>query len=184
MQIYQLYTILSIRLIYEAENFAINPHETVVARVIQKGNDDWWKNAVFYQVFARSFKDSDGDGVGDLKGITSKLNHFVDAGIDAIWLSSVFKSPKVDGGVSDFKAIDDDFGTMEDFTELLKEAHALGIKVIIDFIPNHSSVQHEWFILSQNKMPGYEDYYVWKDPVDGEVPNNWVRLNCTFLKGI
>lgn len=169
-------------MIYATDTFVISSHESVVARVIQKGNDDWWKHAVFYQVYPRSFKDSDGDGIGDLKGITSKLNHFVDAGVDAIWLSSIFKSGEVDAGVSNFRAIDGDYGTMEDFDEMLEEAHALGIKVIIDFIPNHSSDQHEWFLLSQNKTLGYEDYYVWKDPVDGEEPNNWVRLHYTFKK--
>lgn len=138
-----------------------------------KADQDWWKHAVFYQVYPRSFKDSDGDGIGDIKGIISKVNHFKDAGVDAIWLSPIYKSPQVDQGydVSDFKAIDEQYGTMEDFKELLEKAHDLGIKVIMDFIPNHSSNQHEWFIKSEDGEEEYKDYYVWRDK-----PNNWV---CT-----
>lgn len=138
-----------------------------------KANEDWWKHASFYQVYPRSFKDSDGDGIGDIKGITSKISHFKDAGVDAIWLSPIYKSPQVDQGydISDFKAIDEQYGTMSDFKELLDEAHELGIKVIMDFVPNHSSDQHEWFIKSENKEDGFEDYYVWRDE-----PNNWVHL--------
>lgn len=145
-----------------------------------EADQNWWKHAVFYQVYPRSFKDSDGDGIGDIKGIISKVNHFKDAGVDAIWLSPIYKSPQVDQGydVSDFKAIDADYGTMEDFKELLEKAHDLGIKVIMDFIPNHSSDQHEWFVKSENKEEGYEDYYVWRDE-----PNNWVsqkKLHNTY----
>lgn len=144
-----------------------------------RAEDDWWKHAVFYQVYPRSFKDSDGDGIGDIKGITSKVNHFKDAGVDAIWLSPIYKSPQVDQGydVSDFKAIDEQYGTMDDFKELLQEAHSLGIKVIMDFIPNHSSDQHEWFVKSENRAEGYEDYYVWRDET-----NNWVGFEIFSAK--
>lgn len=157
----------------------IKPHESLVARVIQKGSDDWWKHAVFYQVYVRSFKDSDGDGIGDLKGITNNVKHFPTSEVNAILLSSIYKSSHVDQGydISDFRDIDVEYGTLEDFEELLKTAHELGIKVIMDFIPNHSSNQHEWFNLSENRVEGYEDYYVWKDPVNGTVPNNWVRCS-------
>lgn len=143
-----------------------------------KADQDWWKHAVFYQVYPRSFKDSDGDGVGDIKGIIEKVNHFKDAGVDAIWLSPIYKSPQVDQGydISDFKAIDEQYGTMDDFKELLQKAHDLGVKVIMDFVPNHSSNQHEWFIKSENKTDGYEDYYVWRD-----APNNWVNLQTILL---
>lgn len=163
--------------LYPADNFEIKPHEGVVARVVQKGNNDWWKHGVFYQIYLRSFKDSNSDGIGDIKGITNKIKHFVytDYYIDAICLSSFYKSAKFDAGITDFKSIDEDYGTMEDFEELLEKAHELGIKVIIEFIPNHSSNEHEWFTLSKNKTSGYEDYYVWKDGVEGEAPNNWVK---------
>lgn len=134
---------------------------------------------MFYEIYVRSFKDSNGDGIGDLKGITSKLKHLIEFGVNAILLSSIYKSSKIDQGydITDYKDIDDEYGTMEDFEELLRTAHELGIKVIVDFVPNHSSIEHEWFILSENKTQGYEDYYVWKDPINGTVPNNWVNQN-------
>lgn len=145
---------------------------------------EWWEKAVFYQIYPRSFADSNGDGIGDIKGITSKLLHLKDAGVDATWLSPVFKSPMVDFGydVSDFKTIDPLFGTMEDFDELFKVAKNLGIKIILDFVPNHTSDQHDWFIKSENKVAGYEDYYIWNDgkpnPAGGRnlPPNNWVKI--------
>lgn len=152
------------------------------AAVITATNSDdgsaWCKHAVFYQIYPRSFKDDNNDGIGDLKGITSKLEHLKDAGVTATWLSPIYKSPQVDQGydISDFKDIDEDYGTLEDFDELVEKAHSLGIKVIMDFVPNHSSDKQEWFIKSENKEPGYEDFYTWKDGVDGGVPNNWVRL--------
>lgn len=148
---------------------------------------DWWETGTFYQIYPRSFRDSDGDGVGDIKGIIEKLDHLKDLGITATWLSPIMKSPMVDFGydISDFKDIDPIFGTMKDFEDLLKKAKQLGIKLIMDFVPNHSSDEHEWFILSENRTEGYEEYYVWKDGKDckeepweeGEVPckppNNW-----------
>lgn len=167
--------------IYDANDFEIKPHESAVTRVIQRGSDDWWKHAVFYEIYIRSFKDSDGDGIGDLKGITSKLNHFLDAGVDAVWLSPIYKSSGIHQGydISDYRDIDAEYGTMNDFNELLEKAHELGIKLILQFVPNHSSNKHEWFTLSENKTQGYEDYYVWKDPVHDKVPNNWVTKLCT-----
>lgn len=169
------------RTLHAVNNLEIKPHECIVVRVIQKGESTWWKHALFYQIYPRSFKDSNSDGIGDLKGITSKLSHLVDTGVDAVWISSIYQVSNIDGGISDFKAISSDYGTIEDFEELLEEAHALGIKVIIDFIPNHSSDQHEWFTLSQSKTSIYKDYYIWKDGVDGDPPNNWVTLTCAFV---
>lgn len=144
---------------------------------------EWWEKAVFYQIYPRSFADSNGDGIGDIKGITSKLLHLKEAGIDATWLSPVFKSPMVDFGydVSDFKTIDPLFGSMEDFDELFRVAKSLGIKVILDFVPNHTSDQHDWFIKSEKREAGYDDYYIWNDgkpnPAGGQnlPPNNWVK---------
>ncbi|XP_013161261.1 PREDICTED: maltase A1-like isoform X1 [Papilio xuthus] len=145
---------------------------------------DWWKHCVLYQIYPRSFKDSDGDGIGDLKGIISELEHFVDAGVDAIWMSPIFESPMVDFGydISNFYKIHYEYGTMEDFEELLKKAHELGIKVLLDFVPNHASTESEYFINSEKKVPGYEDYFVWADspgpdPNNASVmrpPSNWV----------
>ncbi|XP_044727453.1 maltase 1-like [Chrysoperla carnea] len=143
---------------------------------------DWWENEVFYQIYPRSFMDSDGDGVGDLQGIKSKLQHLKDAGINSTWLSPIFSSPMVDFGydISDFRNIHHEFGTLKDFEELTAEAKRLGIKIILDFVPNHSSDKHEWFQLSANRTKGYEDYYVWVDAKgfdkDGKPipPNNWV----------
>lgn len=157
------------RSLSSAQSLKISPHEGLVARVILKGNENWWKNAVFYQIYVRSFKDSDADGIGDLKGVISKISRLDTFQVDAIWLSSMYKSPQ-----TNFKSINDEYGTMEDLEELLEEAHRVGIKVIVDFIPNHSSSQHEWFTLSENRTDGYDDYYVWKDPVYDGVPNNWV----------
>lgn len=144
---------------------------------------DWWQHAVFYQIYPRSFKDSDNDGKGDIQGIISKLDHVKDAGVDALWLSPVMSSPQVDAGydISNFTDIHYEYGTLEDFDQMVARAKELGLKVILDFVPNHSSDQHEWFIKSENREPGYEDFYVWRDPnpVTGGVPNNWV---CFRLK--
>ncbi|XP_049871103.1 maltase A1-like [Pectinophora gossypiella] len=144
---------------------------------------DWWQHCVLYQIYPRSFKDSDGDGIGDLQGIISELEHFVDAGVDAIWMSPIFKSPMVDFGydISDFYDIHDEYGTMEDFQELLEKAHELGLKVLLDFVPNHASNESEYFIKSEARDPEYEDFLVWADGLpdpDNESnilpPSNWV----------
>lgn len=141
---------------------------------------DWWQHTVFYQIYPRSFKDSNGDGIGDLRGITSQLQYLADTGISATWLSPIFQSPMVDFGydISDYKAIQPEYGTMQDFEELIDTAYNLGIKVVLDFVPNHSSDQHEWFLKSAAKEPGYEDFYVWHDGVlqdngTRSPPNNW-----------
>lgn len=141
---------------------------------------DWWEKSIFYQIYPRSFMDSDGDGIGDLKGVTSKLQYLADTGIEATWLSPIFQSPMVDFGydISDFKKIHYEYGTMSDFEDLLTEAKRLGIKIILDLVPNHTSDQCDWFLRSANREHGYEDYYIWNDGVlddDGylQPPNNW-----------
>lgn len=147
-------------------------------------DENWWRHEVFYQIYPRSFMDSNGDGIGDLKGITSKLSYFVETGITAIWLSPIYRSPMVDFGydISDYRDIHPDYGTLDDFDELIATATKLGIKVILDFVPNHSSDQHEWFKKSAARVPGYEDFYVWEDAKPGEggeeraPPNNWVSV--------
>ncbi|WP_026691340.1 glycoside hydrolase family 13 protein [Alteribacter aurantiacus] len=140
----------------------------------------WWKEAVVYQVYPRSFMDSNGDGIGDLKGIMSKLDYLKDLGIDVIWICPIYKSPNEDNGydISDYKDIMDEFGTMEDFDELLKEAHKHDIKIIMDLVINHTSADHEWFVESRtSKDNPKRDYYIWADPKeDGSEPNNWESI--------
>ena len=138
----------------------------------------WWQTATIYQVYPRSFQDSDGDGVGDLRGITRRLPHLVELGVDAVWISPIFKSPMADFGydVSDYTAIDPLFGTMEDFDALLGETHRLGLRLLLDFVPNHTSDQHPWFRESRSSRSNPKrDWYIWRDPApDGGVPNNWL----------
>ena len=137
----------------------------------------WWKRAVFYEIYPRSFKDSDGDGVGDLNGITSKLDYLASLGVDAIWVTPFYPSPQVDFGydVSDYEAVDPQFGTLADFDRLVREAHRRRIKVVIDFVLNHTSDQHPFFIESRSsKTNPKRDWYIWRDPrPDGSRPNNW-----------
>ena len=135
----------------------------------------WWKKAVVYQVYPRSFQDSNGDGIGDLKGITSRLDYLEKLGIDAIWLSPVYQSPGVDNGydISDYEAIDPQYGTMADMEELIAEAKKHHIRIVMDLVVNHTSDQHQWFIeAKKSKDNPYRDYYVWRDPVDGHEPND------------
>lgn len=135
----------------------------------------WWQKKPVYEVYVKSFKDSDGDGVGDLKGVTSELDYLANLGVGSVWLSPVYKSPMKDNGydVSDYTAIDPTFGTLEDFKTLVAELHKRDMKVIMDFIPNHSSDQHEWFEKSKSKDGKYADYYVWADGKGNGPPNNW-----------
>ena len=136
----------------------------------------WWKESVVYQIYPRSFYDSSGDGVGDLAGVTAKLDYLKDLGIDIIWLSPIFKSPNRDNGydISDYRAIMDEFGTMEDFDHMLKEAHARGIKILLDLVANHTSDEHPWFIESRKSRDNpYRGYYIWQDGKNGGPPNNW-----------
>lgn len=140
-------------------------------------NTQWWKEAVVYQIYPRSFMDSNGDGIGDLKGITSKLDYLKELGVDVIWMSPIYQSPNDDNGydISDYQAIMKEFGTMEDFDELLSEAHKRGLKIVMDLVVNHTSDEHCWFVESRKaeKNP-YSDYYIWRDgKPDGSEPNNW-----------
>ena len=140
-------------------------------------NEKWWKNAVVYQIYPRSFKDSNGDGIGDLEGIYEKLDYLAELGIDMIWMSPVYKSPNDDNGydISDYQDIMDDFGTMDDFDRVLKKAHSLNIKIMMDLVVNHTSDEHKWFIESKkSKDNPYHDYYMWADPdKNGNPPNRW-----------
>lgn len=149
---------------------------------IKVASSAWFEGGNFYQIYPRSFKDSDGDGIGDLQGIRSKLQHLKDLGMDGVWLSPVYKSPMVDFGydVSDFREIHYEYGTMSDFEELIQECKKLCLRLVMDFVPNHSSSENEWFIKSERREPGYEDFYVWqpgKFNVSSNAtmhPNNWV----------
>ena len=145
--------------------------------IAQKHNSDWWRGAVIYQIYPRSFQDSTGNGIGDLQGITSRLPYVADLGVDAIWLSPIFTSPMLDMGydVSDYCDIDPLFGTLKDFDVLVERAHSLGLKVMIDQVLSHTSDQHKWFAESrQDKTNPKADWYVWADAKqDGTPPNNW-----------
>ena len=134
----------------------------------------WWHSSVVYQIYPRSFKDSNGDGIGDINGIREKLDYLKELGIDVIWLSPVYKSPNDDNGsdISDYCDIMDEFGTMEDMDNLLKEANERGIKILMDLVVNHTSDEHKWFIeAKKSKDNEYRDYYIWRDKVEGHEPN-------------
>ncbi len=136
----------------------------------------WWKESVVYQIYPRSYQDSNGDGIGDLRGIIKKLPYLQWLGVDVIWLSPVYKSPNDDNGydISDYRDIMTEFGTMEDFDLLLKEAHKHDLKIMMDLVVNHSSDEHAWFIESRkSKDNPYRDYYIWREGKDGKEPNNW-----------
>ncbi len=140
-------------------------------------NKTWWKEAVIYQIYPRSFMDSNGDGIGDLQGIVSRLDYLKYLGIDVIWLSPVYQSPNDDNGydISDYQAIMDEFGTMEDFDELLAKAHDRGIRIVMDLVVNHTSDEHKWFLESKkSKDNPYRDYYIWREGQNEQAPpNNW-----------
>ena len=136
----------------------------------------WWKEAVMYQIYPRSFKDSNGDGIGDLNGITEKMDYLKELGIDVIWLSPVYESPNDDNGydISNYRGIMKDFGTMEDYDRMLAAAHERGIRIVMDLVVNHTSDEHPWFIESRrSKDNPYRDYYIWREGKDGKEPNNW-----------
>ncbi|MEO1796202.1 MAG: alpha-amylase family glycosyl hydrolase, partial [Pseudomonadota bacterium] len=143
-------------------------------------NDDWWRGSVTYQIYPRSFMDESGNGIGDIRGITSKLGHIASLGVDAIWLSPVFTSPMKDMGydVSDYTDIDPLFGTMADFDEMIEKAHKLGLKVITDQVISHASDAHPFFEESrQNRDNPKHDYFVWADAnPDGTPPSNWMSV--------
>jgi alpha-glucosidase len=137
----------------------------------------WWHDAVGYQLYLRSFQDSDGDGIGDLGGIRERLPYLADLGIDLLWITPFYPSPQADHGydVADYRDIDPPYGSLADADALIDEAHALGLKVVVDLVPNHTSDQHRWFQASLRGEPPYDDYYVWRGPgPDGGPPNNWV----------
>ena len=138
----------------------------------------WWQRGIIYQIYPRSFYDTNGDGVGDLPGILAKLDYLAWLGIDAIWISPVYPSPMADFGydITDYTDIDPLFGTLKDFDQLVSSAHQLGIKVIMDLVPNHTSDQHPWFVSSRaSRQSPKRDWYIWKDPApDGGPPNNWL----------
>ena len=137
----------------------------------------WWKRGVVYQVYPRSFQDTDGDGVGDLKGIRRRLGHLAGLGVDGVWISPIFASPMADFGydISDYRAIDPLFGSMDDFDALTAEAHGRGLRLILDLVPNHTSDQHPWFLESRSSRDNpRRDWYIWRDgKPDGSAPNNW-----------
>ena len=134
-------------------------------------NKAWWKEAVVYQIYPRSFMDSNGDGIGDLNGITEKLEYLKELGIDVIWLSPVYQSPNDDNGydISDYQAIMEEFGTMEDYDRMLARAHELGIKIMMDLVVNHTSDEHAWFVESRKSVDNpYRDFYIWRKGKDGK----------------
>ena len=143
-------------------------------------NQNWWKEAVAYQIYPRSFMDSNGDGIGDLRGVISKLDYLKDLGIDVIWICPFYKSPNDDNGydISDYQDIMEEFGTMADFDELLEAVHARGMKLILDLVVNHTSDEHPWFLESKkSKDNPYRDFYIWREGMkDGKEPNNWESI--------
>jgi alpha-glucosidase len=138
----------------------------------------WWQTGVFYQIYPRSFQDSNGDGIGDLRGIASRLDYVAGLGVDALWISPFYPSPMADFGydISDYENVDPIFGTLEDFDHLLSEAHQRGLRVIMDFVPNHTSIEHAWFREARSSRDNPKrDWYIWADPADdGGPPNNWL----------
>lgn len=144
-----------------------------------KQTEKWWKEAVGYQIYPASFKDSNNDGIGDINGIRQKLSYLKELGIDFIWINPIYQSPFVDNGydISDYQAILKKFGTMDEFDALLAEAHQMGIKIIMDLVINHSSDQHEWFIESRQSVDNpYRDYYIWVDGTPDQAPNEWQSI--------
>ena len=143
----------------------------------------WWRSAVIYQIYPRSFADSDGDGIGDLRGIIEHLDHIADLGVDVLWLSPVYRSPQDDNGydISDYRDIDPAFGTLADLDELIAQTHARGMRIIMDLVVNHTSDEHPWFLESRSsRSSNTADWYIWRDARPGTVPgaqgsepNNW-----------
>ena len=148
--------------------------------ILQKSTNNWWKGCVIYQIYPRSYQDSNGDGIGDLAGITQRLPYIASLGVDAIWISPFFQSPMKDYGydVSDYRAIDPMFGDMDDFGTLLASAHKLGLRIMVDLVLSHTSNRHPWFIESRaDRSNPKNDWYVWADAkADGTPPNNWLAI--------
>nr|BBD49476.1 maltase2 [Samia ricini] len=154
-----------------------------ILAIAQERELDWWETTIFYQIYPRSFKDSDGDGIGDLNGITENLEYLKELGVGATWLSPIFKSPMYDFGydIADFYAIQDEYGTMEDFDRLIAKANELDIKIVLDFVPNHTSNESVWFEEALKGHDKYYDYFIWEDGAIDEngnlhPPNNWVSV--------
>ena len=135
----------------------------------------WWHKSVVYQIYPKSFNDTTGSGQGDIKGITEKLDYLKKLGVEVLWLTPMYKSPQNDNGydISDYYSIDESYGTMEDFEEMLREAHKRDIKIVMDIVVNHTSTENEWFKKSEEGDPEYKDFYIWKDAVNGKEPTNW-----------
>lgn len=135
----------------------------------------WWKEAVVYEVYPRSFNDTNADGIGDIPGITEKVGYLDSLGVDVIWLCPVYDSPNADNGydIRDYRSIASTFGTMSDWETLLSELHARDMRLVMDLVVNHTSDEHEWFELSRQRDPVYEDYYYWRDGSPENPPNNW-----------
>jgi len=167
---------MSALLIYSCV-LGVNVSAQVPANAVDKEGHQWWQHAVFYEIYPRSFADSNNDGVGDLKGIAAKLDYLKDLGVDAIWISPCFPSPQVDFGydVSDYENIDPMYGTLADFDVLASEAKKRNIRIILDFVVNHSSDQHKWFLDSKSSRTSpHRDWYIWRDGKGpGQPPNNW-----------
>lgn len=141
-----------------------------------KKEKDWYKKAVVYQIYPKSFCDSNGDGIGDIRGIISKLDYLCELGVNTVWLSPCYPSPNHDNGydISDYLNIGKEYGTLEDFHELLEEMHNRGICLLMDLVVNHTSDEHKWFVESlKSKDNPYRDYYIWKNGMDGKAPNDW-----------
>ena len=140
-------------------------------------SDPWWKHAVIYEIYPRSFQDSNGDGIGDINGITSRLDYLKDLGVDAIWITPMYPSPQIDFGydIADYEKIDPQYGTMADFDHLSSEAHKRNIRIIMDWVPNHTSDQNPWFLESRSSRDNPKrDWYIWRDGKGpGQPPNNW-----------
>ena len=146
---------------------------------MNRQNKDWWKSAVVYQVYPRSFQDSNGDGIGDLKGVIRRLDYLRTLGVDIIWLSPVYTSPNDDNGydISDYRGIMPEFGTMEDFDLLLQEIHNRDMKLVMDMVVNHTSDEHAWFQEAKSsKTSAFRDYYIWRKGKEGMPPNNWLSM--------
>ncbi|MEP1933707.1 MAG: alpha-amylase family glycosyl hydrolase, partial [Roseibium sp.] len=158
----------------------MNNSDSISGMPMVHPNPDWWRGAVIYQIYPRSFLDSNGDGIGDLRGIIEKMPYIASLGVDAIWISPFFKSPMKDYGydVSDYRDVDPMFGTLEDFDQLLDEAHRLGLKVLIDLVLSHTADAHPWFLESRTSRDNPKsDWYVWSDSKpDGTPPNNWLSI--------
>lgn len=150
-----------------------------VSKAAPAAQPPWWQHAVFYEIYPRSFRDTNGDGIGDLNGITVGLDYLKDLGVDAIWITPFYPSPQVDFGydISNYEGVDPQFGALADFDRLLSEAHKRNIRVICDLVANHTSDQHPWFIESRSSRHNPKrDWYIWHDPVNGGPPNNWVSV--------